>query len=56
MTAPEQPDGGTDPRSQPEVTPARPESLRRELLAILFLYGVLMVLPLLLGWMFAPAG
>jgi hypothetical protein len=37
--------------------PARPpESLRRELLAILFLYGVLMLLPAAIGWLFMPAG
>ena len=40
---------------EPQV-PVRPESLRRELLAILFLYGVLMLLPAAIGWLFMPAG
>ena len=31
-----------------------PESLRRELFAILFLYGILSVLPLLIGFATAP--
>jgi hypothetical protein len=34
--------------------PARPESLRRELYAILFLYAVLTVLPVAIGWLFQP--
>jgi len=33
---------------------ARPESLRRELYAILFLYAVLTVLPVAIGWLFQP--
>jgi hypothetical protein len=34
----------------------RPESLRRELLAILFLYAVLTLLPAAIGWLFLPTG
>ncbi|MBK8100013.1 MAG: hypothetical protein IPK26_23155 [Planctomycetes bacterium] len=42
---------------QASATPRKPPpkaSLRRELLAILFLYGVLSVLPVVVGAMFAP--
>ena len=35
---------------------SRPESLRRELLAILFLYAVLTLLPAAIGWLFQPTG
>jgi len=41
------PGGAGDP-------PPRPQSLRRELLAIAFLYVVLSILPLLVGMAFAP--
>ena len=43
--------------SESPESPQRPgESLRRELLAILFLYGVLKLLPLAIGCLFMPAG
>lgn len=37
-------------------SPKRPSSLRRELLAIAFLYAILSVLPLLIGLVMAPNG
>lgn len=43
---------GTTP--DPEERPKPVESLRRELLAILFLYAALAVLPFLIGMAFAP--
>lgn len=42
------------PPPDPEEPPRRVESLRRELLAILFLYASLAVLPFLIGMAFAP--
>ncbi len=43
------------PGPTPPPKPKPPESLRRELLAILFLYGVLAIIPLLIGVVFGPA-
>ena len=37
------------------ATERPPESLRREIWAILFLYLVIAILPLLIGWVFAPS-
>lgn len=40
---------------EPQAAPPRPaESLRRELLAILFLYAAVAVLPFLIGMALAP--
>ncbi len=39
----------------PAGPPKRPPSLRRELLAIAFLYAILSVLPLLIGLAMAPS-
>lgn len=49
-------DPGPDPVVSPDGTPkpSEPMSLRRELRAILVLYGILSILPLLIGLAFAP--
>jgi hypothetical protein len=50
--------GGPGPEAAPPEHdgPLRPpESLGREILAILFLYCVLTLIPLALGWAFAPS-
>lgn len=46
---------GLDGRTPAPQPPAKPvESLRRELLAILFLYAAVAVLPFLIGMALAP--
>ena len=44
---------GSDPDHE-EAPPPPPESLRRELWAILFLYAILAVLPVLIGFATGP--